>query len=205
MIGNSATALECRVAIADLILKNDEKQKRKTESPKSVQSKPRQRKSGQPKSKLSKRDSSQPVRSKEYFEKVFESLGDVELSKTELRTFTLEVIVNQLLKKKINLFPEYQRGFVWNPAKSSRLIVTLLQNRIIHPLILHETSPGRYDVVDGKQRLISIYGFYFGGSNGAELEKKAEPNVKKELKSIIPQLETLSKLDDEYEYLNGCS
>jgi uncharacterized protein with ParB-like and HNH nuclease domain len=53
---------------------------------------------------------------------------------------------------ELNIHPEYQRGFVWDKQKSSRLILTILSGRLVPPVTLHEKQNESYDVVDGKQR-----------------------------------------------------
>jgi hypothetical protein len=58
----------------------------------------------------------------------------------------------------INVSPEYQRGEVWNNKSKSELIISILINVFIPPIIVNKTN-NRYDVIDGKQRLTSIYQF----------------------------------------------
>ncbi len=65
---------------------------------------------------------------------------------------------------KYNLEPEYQRLSVWTEEKRSFLIDSILRNYPIPPIFLHqkineETGITTYDVIDGKQRLISIIEF----------------------------------------------
>jgi hypothetical protein len=114
---------------------------------------------------------------------------------------TLSTFVNMLQIGSLNLFPRYQRSYVWQPDKSSRLIVTALCNRFVPPVVLHEVSKGVFDVVDGKQRLTSLLGFYL---NSKEAQLPRRPNMDK-LQSFLPQLASLSKLDESYESLNGLS
>lgn len=95
---------------------------------------------------------------------------------------------------KINLFPEYQRGYVWNEndkhhSRASRLVVTVLCNRFIPPVVLHEKKKGVWDVVDGKQRLSSLLAFYF--------------HSKQVAKSPVPGFTQLGGLKEEYAELNG--
>lgn len=97
-------------------------------------------------------------------------------------------------KGKLNLFPEYQRDYVWGKndskhSRASRLVVTVLCSRFIPPVVLHERKKGHYDVVDGKQRLSSLLAFYYGES----------PTVT----SPVPTFTQLGGLKEEYEELNG--
>ena len=65
---------------------------------------------------------------------------------------------------KYNYSPPYQRpSDVWNEAKQSFLIDTLLKNFPMPPIFLHqhidESGKTMYDVIDGKQRLGAIIAF----------------------------------------------
>ncbi len=64
------------------------------------------------------------------------------------------------VKKWINMRPEYQRRLVWDKAKKSRFIESLLMNVPIPPVFLFEWELSRYEVMDGQQRLNAIVEFY---------------------------------------------
>ena len=110
---------------------------------------------------------------------------------------TIDSLANWLEKGKLNLVPEYQRGYVWKGDKASRLVVTALCGRIIPAITMHEVKPGKNDVVDGKQRLSTLLGFYVTGSNPdlyARLCKEGK----------LPEgVDELSNLDEDYAALNG--
>jgi hypothetical protein len=63
-------------------------------------------------------------------------------------------------KQWINLRPEYQRRLVWDKKKRSLFIESLLMNVPIPPVFLFEWEYGRYEVMDGQQRLNAIVDFY---------------------------------------------
>mmetsp|Transcript_146488 Transcript_146488/g.255495 ORF Transcript_146488/g.255495 Transcript_146488/m.255495 type:complete len:519 (+) Transcript_146488:71-1627(+) len=128
-----------------------------------------------------------------------ERLYNLGSKEAELSQFAL-----WLQKGKLNLFPEYQREYVWKPAKASRLIATVLCNRFIPPVVLHERKKGIYDVVDGKQRLTTILGFYLNGLRDMEtLAPIGDKTVREKLEKQLPNLEVLTRLDESYEKLNG--
>lgn len=54
------------------------------------------------------------------------------------------------------ILPEFQREYVWDNAKASRLIESLLLNIPIPPLFLAETEAAKYEIVDGHQRVYSV-------------------------------------------------
>ena len=72
----------------------------------------------------------------------------------ERSDFLLPQIQDFVAKRKwINLRPEYQRRLVWDVKKRSLFIESLLLNIPIPPLFLYEQELGRYEVMDGQQRL----------------------------------------------------
>lgn len=66
-----------------------------------------------------------------------------------------------------NLRPDYQRRLRWDNTKKSRLIESFIMNVPVPPVFLYENSPGKYEVMDGQQRLNTISEFL---SNEFELE-----------------------------------
>lgn len=54
------------------------------------------------------------------------------------------------------LIPDFQREYVWDNAKASRLIESLLLNIPIPVLFFAETPDANYQIVDGHQRVYSV-------------------------------------------------
>jgi phage baseplate assembly protein W len=63
-------------------------------------------------------------------------------------------------RKWINLRPEYQRRLVWDDAKRSLFIESLLLNVPVPAVFLFEWDLSRYEVMDGQQRINSVVDFY---------------------------------------------
>ena len=122
-------------------------------------------------------------------------------SKVSLQERPIDVkrIADLFVKKKLNLTPKYQRGFVWTSARASRLIETVLGRRFVPPIVLHEREGGRYDVVDGKQRLLSLLSFYFG----SKAESLGLPAEAVELKLEQPDGEASPLNGLRFEYLSA--
>lgn len=82
--------------------------------------------------------------------------------------FTIATLWEFQSLDKINLNPKYQRSSeVWNLEKQSFLIDSIVKNFPIPPIFLHEfidqdSGKTKYDVIDGKQRLTSIFKFIEG-------------------------------------------
>lgn len=60
---------------------------------------------------------------------------------------------------KLNTRPEWQRAYVWNRIRASRLIESLLLDIPIPAIYLAKKPDGYYDVVDGVQRVTTIQRF----------------------------------------------
>lgn len=58
-----------------------------------------------------------------------------------------------------NLRPEYQRRLRWDDKKKSKLIESFIMNVPVPPVFLYEKELGRFEVMDGQQRLNSIVDF----------------------------------------------
>lgn len=75
--------------------------------------------------------------------------------------WTVETIVSQLRQGNIELNPYFQRREAWKPARQVRFIESLFLGIPIPEIVLVEAkrSPGKFVVLDGKQRLLSIVHF----------------------------------------------
>lgn len=69
------------------------------------------------------------------------------------------------LRDKIHLNPSWQRGPVWSTSKQALLIDSILRGYDIPMIYLRECAPEttyKYEVVDGQQRLRSLWNFVDG-------------------------------------------
>ena len=60
------------------------------------------------------------------------------------------------------LVPNMQREFVWDSTKSSRLIESIIIGLPIPPLFLLEIENNTYEIIDGYQRLTTLYNYITG-------------------------------------------
>lgn len=58
-----------------------------------------------------------------------------------------------------NLHPEYQRRLRWDNKKKSKLIESFIMNVPVPPVFLYEGEVGRFEVMDGQQRLNAVVDF----------------------------------------------
>jgi hypothetical protein len=86
--------------------------------------------------------------------------------KSKIYTEKLDPEIDSLYKKykkgKLNIQPSYQREFIWDNAKSSRLIESALLKIPIPIIYLSEENDGSENVIDGQQRLTSFFSFIDG-------------------------------------------
>jgi hypothetical protein len=60
----------------------------------------------------------------------------------------------------MKLRPSYQRRPRWDRERQSRLIESFIMNIPVPPLFVYESDLAKYEVMDGQQRITSIFEFY---------------------------------------------
>lgn len=78
---------------------------------------------------------------------------------TEPKDWTISTLFDKYQRGKIELQPEFQRKFVWDKKKASGLIESILLDFPLPVIYLSEEEDGKYSVIDGQQRLTTIFGF----------------------------------------------
>lgn len=81
--------------------------------------------------------------------------------------FNISTIIS-FLDAGIFKIPNFQRNYVWDINKASRLIESLLIGLPIPQMFLYEKSRNEFYVIDGQQRMMSIYFFIKGRFPKAE-------------------------------------
>ena len=71
----------------------------------------------------------------------------------------ISTLVSRIEKGAIVLQPDFQRAMVWNVPKQQRLIDSIFRGWHIPPVHLVRIDGGTLEVLDGQQRLTSIYNF----------------------------------------------
>lgn len=76
--------------------------------------------------------------------------------------WTIETILNQLVRKNIQIEPNSPRRDVWNLVTKSRFIESIILGLPISQIVLaaYGRERWKYIVVDGNQRLLSLLEFY---------------------------------------------
>lgn len=78
---------------------------------------------------------------------------------TENLSMSLGEIISMYLDKDLDIHPEFQRFYRWNDGQKSKLIESILLNIPIPPIFVAQRADGIWDVVDGLQRLSTIFEF----------------------------------------------
>lgn len=84
--------------------------------------------------------------------------------KMEPKHLSVFQALRKIERKEINLNPEFQRAFVWDDVKQSRLIESMLIRIPLPAFYLDATDQVNWSVVDGLQRLTTLYRYCRGVS-----------------------------------------
>lgn len=121
--------------------------------------------------------------------------------KRKSNTVTISTLNEWRALDKLNMTPKYQRKSVWGTEQQSLLIDSILKNIPIPPVFLRESIDRKgitsFEVIDGKQRLTSIFKFIDNNLSTADDDNDA---------LHVPELAGLKMSDlerDEFEDILG--
>lgn len=134
---------------------------------------------------------------------------------TEQARYPVKSIKSMLDSEDYKLDPEYQRRKRWDNGKKSRLIESFIMNVPLPPIFLYEYDYSKFEVMDGLQRLTTIYDFYNGdfaledmgywkeleGKKYNELPEEIQKGIDRRYISSIVLLEETAKTPEEAEEL----
>lgn len=83
---------------------------------------------------------------------------------------------NILFLRPLSSRPNFQRQYVWNDKLASKLVESVLLNVPIPPCYLSENSENELDVIDGQQRIYSLYRYVNNQFSLSSLEALIEFN-----------------------------
>lgn len=127
-----------------------------------------------------------------------EEVEDLELKKDQRRVFTtqgdpeVESLHGKYKRGKLVIQPDFQRQFVWDAGKSSRLIESALLDIPLPVVYLSEEQDGQEHVIDGQQRLTAFFSFIDGKFPNGRPFKLSGLKVFKEL-----QRKAFAELEEE--------
>lgn len=120
-------------------------------------------------------------------------LNAIDSTLTRVHTQSLDLSFNELLdmhnEGELDISPDYQRLFQWPEGARSRFIESLLLEMPVPPIYVVEQDEGRYQLIDGLQR-ISSYLHLRGELSADHLDPPVQKGEKLVLKDcdIVPEL-----------------
>lgn len=95
-------------------------------------------------------------------------------------------IANLYKDDELDVHPEFQRFFRWDDNQKTRLIESILLGIPLPPIFVSQKMNGKWDVIDGQQRLSTILQFlgYLKADDGTQI-----PPLKLKKAKFLPSLE----------------
>jgi uncharacterized protein with ParB-like and HNH nuclease domain len=111
----------------------------------------------------------------EWFDDYAEEGDEIQIAEYDISAapndFNILTIFNFLESGSVRI-PGFQRNFVWDLGRASKLIESLILGLPVPQIFLYETDRNRFLVIDGQQRLMSVY--YFIKQRFPKKEKRGE-------------------------------
>jgi hypothetical protein len=104
--------------------------------------------------------------------------------------------VSRIGKGRLILQPDFQRDYVWSRAKASALMESILMRIPLPVVYVAELEDGRWEVVDGQQRLTAIRSFIDGKFPDGSVFKLGQLRVRDDLRG--KSFSDLSVEDQQY-------
>lgn len=95
---------------------------------------------------------------------------DPEKIKVRTTNILVDQLVTRIKHEEIDLNPSFQRAFVWNKKRQSRLIESLLLRIPIPVFYVASDDKENWSVVDGVQRMTTIFNYVTGEFSLGQLE-----------------------------------
>jgi hypothetical protein len=88
---------------------------------------------------------------------------EIDTKRQEIRPDSYSMSIGEWVslyqQKEVEIHPEFQRFFRWNDYQKTKLIESIILGFPIPPIFVSQREDGVWDVVDGLQRLSTIYQF----------------------------------------------
>ncbi|MEC9487442.1 MAG: DUF262 domain-containing protein [Prosthecochloris sp.] len=89
--------------------------------------------------------------------------NEIDAMRSEIRTDGYAMSIGEWISLyesgEIDIHPEFQRFYRWSPEQKSNLIESILLGIPIPPIFVSQRADGVWDVIDGLQRLSTLYQF----------------------------------------------
>ena len=118
------------------------------------------------------------------------AIGEFDLTATP-NDFNVKTIID-FLSSQVFVIPTFQRNYVWDIKRASKLIESLVLGLPVPQIFLYEESRNKFLVIDGQQRLMSLH--YFVLKRFPKVEKRGQLRLMADLGSLPREIIA----DDEY-------
>ena len=95
----------------------------------------------------------------EYFEMQNEDTSIISYDISVIPNDFNVMTINSLIEAGIISMPAFQRNYVWDRKRASRFIESLILGLPVPQIFLYQMDRNKYSVIDGQQRLLTIYFF----------------------------------------------
>ena len=137
-------------------------------------------------------------------------IGDARIV-TEQGAIKLPLVKDVFTNGKYDRKPIYQRRITWDNKKRSRLIESFIMNIPVPPIFIYEVEYGKYEVMDGLQRISAIMDFYdneyalegltewpeLNTKKYSELPKKIKEGIDRRQISVVSLLKESAKSQEQ--------
>lgn len=126
-------------------------------------------------------------------------LSRLNITPSSLPIMSIMASIKNVRANGLDLAPDYQRGYIWSNDYKDQLIISIILNYPIGNIVINNLDHpnernARQELVDGKQRLSTIFRFMENGNSGQwldyddswyQLGKKASAEAKEIIAHII--------------------
>lgn len=95
----------------------------------------------------------------DYYEMPYEETSIISYDISVIPNDFNVMTINSLIESGVISMPAFQRNYVWDRKRASRFIESLILGLPIPQIFLYQMERNRYSVIDGQQRLLTIYFF----------------------------------------------
>jgi hypothetical protein len=110
-------------------------------------------------------------------------IGEYDLTATP-NDFNVKTIID-FINNNVFVIPTFQRNFVWDIKRASKLIESLIIGLPVPQIFLYEESRNRFLVIDGQQRLMSLH--YFLRRRFPRMDKRGYLRLLSDKSGTFPQ------------------
>ena len=119
---------------------------------------------------------------------------EIDITRQEIRTDNYSMSIGEWIslyeKNEIDIHPDFQRFFRWSDHQKSTFIESILLGIPIPPIFVSQRDDGIWDVIDGLQRLSTIYEFIGVFRSNNQNENNSRSNNQNENNSFVELQET---------------